>query len=166
MSPIRRSTRSPSSPTRRTREVIEPYTDQLQQRIRNDPFAVRKLRFVFLKLKSTLEMPLLRISQIESPDMYSVSEYYSSQLAHYVRNVVEVVPISMFEILNEIVGVQTNALKELPTKLEKTALKEYGKTPSERNSPRRRTRFQSSRKAFWPWRARSWASSSSTRNSS
>ena len=31
----------------------------------------------------------------------------------------------MFEILNEIVGVQTNALKELPTKLEKTALKEY-----------------------------------------
>ena len=105
--------------------VIEPYTDQLQQRIRNDPFAVRKLRFVFLKLKSTLEMPLLRISQIESPDMYSVSEYYSSQLAHYVRNVVEVVPISMFEILNEIVGVQTNALKELPTKLEKTALKEY-----------------------------------------
>ena len=86
---------------------------------------MRKLRFVFLKLKSTLEMPLLRISQIESPDMYSVSEYYSSQLAHYVRNVVEVVPISMFEILNEIVGVQTNALKELPTKLEKTALKEY-----------------------------------------
>lgn len=105
--------------------VIEPYTKQLQQRIRKDPFAVRKLRFLFLKLKSMLEMPLLRISQIESPDIYSVSEYYSSQLVSYVRNVIEVVPVSMFEILNEIVGVQTDALKELPTKLEKTALKDY-----------------------------------------
>ena len=105
--------------------VIDPYTAQLQERIRGDPFAVRKLRFLFLKLKSILEMPLLRISQIESPDIYSVSEYYSSQLVSYVRSVVEVVPVSMFEILNEIISVQTTELKELPTKLEKTALKDY-----------------------------------------
>ena len=111
--------------------VLDPYTEQLQQRIRKDPFAVRKLRFTFLKLKSILEMPLLRISQMESPDIYSVSEYYSSQLVSYVRSVVEVVPISMFEILNEIIGVQTNALKELPTKLEKTALNDYAQ-PAER----------------------------------
>jgi len=105
--------------------IIDPYTSQLQARIRGDPFAVRKLRFLFLKLKSILEMPLLRISQIESPDIYSVSEYYSSQLVTYVRSVVEVIPVSMFEILNEIISVQTTELRELPTKLEKTALKDY-----------------------------------------
>ncbi|CEF98260.1 WASH complex, subunit strumpellin [Ostreococcus tauri] len=105
--------------------LIDSYTEQLQQRVRRDPFAVQKLRFLFIKLKSILEMPLLRISQIESPDIYSVSEYYSSQLVSYVRNVIEVVPVSMFEILNEIVGVQTDALKELPTKLAKAELKNY-----------------------------------------
>jgi WASH complex subunit strumpellin len=111
--------------------VVDPYTEQLQTRVRKDPFAVRKLRFLFLKLRSMLEMPLLRVSEIESEDIYSISEYYSSQLITYVRLVVEVVPISMFEILNEIIGVQTTALKELPTKLEKLALQEYAQ-PGER----------------------------------
>ena len=55
-------------------------------------------------------MPLLRISQQQSPDLYSVSEYYSSELVAYVRRVLDVIPTSMFEILNRIVSVQTKHL--------------------------------------------------------
>ena len=46
--------------------VIGQHTAYLQDRIRRDPLSVRKLRCLFLKLKSILEMPLLRISQHES----------------------------------------------------------------------------------------------------
>jgi hypothetical protein len=35
-------------------------------------------------------MPLLRISQHQSNDLYSVTEYYSSELVAYVRGVLEV----------------------------------------------------------------------------
>ena len=53
---------------------------------------VKKQRSLFLKLKSILEMPLLRISQHHSDDLYSVTEYYSSELEAYVRSVLEVIP--------------------------------------------------------------------------
>ena len=105
--------------------AIQPYTPILHERIRKDPFAVAKLRCLFLKLKSVLELPLLRISQIGSPDIYSVGEFYSQELVGYVRSVVEVIPVSMFAILTRIIAVQTDRLKELPTRLEKTAFKDY-----------------------------------------
>lgn len=72
-----------------------------------DPQSVLKLRCLFLKLKSVLELPLLRISQIGSPDVYSVGEFYSQELVGYVRGVVEVIPKSMFSILTRIIAVQT-----------------------------------------------------------
>ena len=57
-------------------------------------------------MSSVLELPLLRISQIGSPDIYSVGEFYSHELVAYVRSVVEVIPISMFAILTRIIAVQ------------------------------------------------------------
>lgn len=104
---------------------IQKYTAILHERIRKDPFSVLQLRCLFLKLKSVLELPLLRISQIGSPDIYSVGEFYSQELVAYVRTVVEVIPVSMFTILTRIIAVQTDRLRELPTRLEKTSLKEY-----------------------------------------
>ena len=104
--------------------VISQHTGYLQDRIRRDPSSVHKLRCLFLKLKSILEMPLLRISQHESDDLYSVTEYYSSDLVAYVRSVLEVIPVSMFEILNRSITVQTSQLKELPARLEKARLRD------------------------------------------
>lgn len=87
--------------------AIQRYTPILHERIRRDPQSVLKLRCLFLKLKSVLELPLLRISQIGSPDVYSVGEFYSQELVQYVRSVVEVIPKSMFSILTRIISVQT-----------------------------------------------------------
>lgn len=87
--------------------AIQRHTPILHERIRKDPQSVLKLRCLFLKLKSVLELPLLRISQIGSPDVYSVGEFYSQELVQYVRSVVEVIPKSMFSILTRIIAVQT-----------------------------------------------------------
>ena len=48
------------------------------------------------------------------------------ELVEFVRRVLQVIPASMFDILNEIINIQTNRLQEVPTRLEKDRLKEYG----------------------------------------
>lgn len=106
-------------------ELIDSYTEIMQWGIQKDPNLVIKLRAVFLKLASALEIPLLRINQAHSEDFISVSQYYSSELEIYVRKVLQIIPNMMFEKLNRIIEMQTNVLKELPTKLDKDKLKEY-----------------------------------------
>jgi len=52
-----------------------------QSRPCSDPSTVIKLRAMFLKLASILDLPLVRISQAQSKDIQSVAEYYSGTLA-------------------------------------------------------------------------------------
>jgi len=51
---------------------------------------VLKLRCVFLKLRSGLELPLLRVAQAGDPAAPALTRYYSSALLAYVRKVLEV----------------------------------------------------------------------------
>ncbi|GAM16870.1 hypothetical protein SAMD00019534_000450, partial [Acytostelium subglobosum LB1] len=106
-------------------DIINNYVEQMQRGIKNDPGCVLKLRATFLKLVSILDLPLVRISQCASPDLISVSEYYSGELVGYVRKVLEIVPKSMFVILKQIIDMQTNSIKELPTKIEKERLRDF-----------------------------------------
>eukprot|EP01104_Vermistella_antarctica_P006079 TRINITY_DN16810_c0_g1_i1.p1 TRINITY_DN16810_c0_g1~~TRINITY_DN16810_c0_g1_i1.p1 ORF type:complete len:1181 (+),score=374.81 TRINITY_DN16810_c0_g1_i1:155-3697(+) len=105
--------------------VIHHYISYMQAMIKKDPRYVLLLRATFLKLSSILDLPLVRINQAQSPDLFSVSEYYSGQLVIFVRKVLEVIPRSMFDVLSDIITLQTSHLKVLPTKLEKDKLKEY-----------------------------------------
>ena len=105
--------------------IIDMYTNFMQQGIKSDPGLVIKLRATFLKLASALDMPLVRISQADSPDLASVSQYYSSELVSYVRKVLQIIPQSMFKTLEEIIKLQTSQLKEVPTRLDKSDLKEF-----------------------------------------
>ena len=107
------------------REIMDEYVPMMQTRIKRDPRTVLKLRATFLKLASVLDMPCVRINQASSPDLVSVSEYYSSQLVSFVRKVLQVIPVSMFSILDEIIDVQIDRLKELPTRILRTELKEW-----------------------------------------
>ena len=106
-------------------EIILDYSSLMHARIKNDPSCVLFLRATFLKLVSILDLPLLRINQCGSKDVVSVSEYYSSSLVRYVRSILEVIPKSMFIILNDIIQLLTYKLKPLPMKLERTFLKDY-----------------------------------------
>lgn len=105
--------------------LIDNFTSQMQQLIKNRPILVIKLRATFLKLSSALDLPLLRIIQANSNDSKNVTKYYSSELVTYVRKVLQIIPESMFNLLARIINIQTNELKELPTRLEKDKLKEF-----------------------------------------
>ena len=59
-----------------------------------------------MKLKSMMEIPLLRICQCNSPDLISVSEYYSQELINYVRLVLEVTPMGVLLLTSESVQKQ------------------------------------------------------------
>lgn len=113
-------------------QLIDEYIPLMQERIKRDPSSTIKLRATFLKLASILDLPLVRIVQSNSPDLYSVSEFYSGKLVLFVRRVMEIIPKSMFFILNDIIELQTHKIKELPTRLEKVELKDFAQL-DERN---------------------------------
>jgi len=93
--------------------VIDMYTSLMQQGIKQDPGLVIKLRATFLKLASALDMPLVRILEADSPDLASVSQYYSNELVAYVRKVLQIIPQSMFKALEAIIQLQTHQLQEV-----------------------------------------------------
>lgn len=95
----------------------------MQESIRVNPSMVTKLRATFLKLASALDLPLLRINQANSPDLLSVSQYYSGELVSYVRKVLQIIPESMFTSLLKIIKLQTHDIIEVPTRLDKDKLR-------------------------------------------
>lgn len=73
-----------------------------------------------------MDMPLVRIGLAKSNELLvSVSSYFSGELVAYVQKVLQIIPESVFHILHEIIHLQTNSIKELPTRLEKDKVKEY-----------------------------------------
>ncbi|KAK8784186.1 hypothetical protein V5799_009449, partial [Amblyomma americanum] len=106
--------------------------DQVHQDSKYQPLTVFQLLLhaaqFELKLKelaTALDLPLLRINQANSPDLVSVSQYYSTELVNYVRKVLHIIPETMFGVLARIVELQTTAIKEVPTRLMKDQLKTY-----------------------------------------
>lgn len=105
-------------------QLLADYVPMLHDRIRRDPGAVVLLRATFLKAASILDVPLVRITAAESPDAVSVAAYYSGELVDLVRLVLEVIPISIFNVLGQIVTIQTE-MTALPMRLEGKDLKDY-----------------------------------------
>eukprot|EP00667_Euglena_gracilis_P000875 EG_transcript_875 len=106
-------------------ETMDSFVPIMQIRIKKQPSSVLALRTIFLKLVSILELPLTRIAQCGSADLASVSQYYSEVLVRFVGQVLDIIPASMFEVLNSIMELQTNVLRECPTKIPRQALGEY-----------------------------------------
>uniref|UniRef100_A0A4W4E8D1 WASH complex subunit 5 n=1 Tax=Electrophorus electricus TaxID=8005 RepID=A0A4W4E8D1_ELEEL len=106
-------------------QLIDSFTSIMQESIRVNPSMVTKLRATFLKLASALDLPLMRINQANSPDLLSVSQFYSGELVAYVRKVLQIIPESMFTSLARIVKLQIHDIMEVPTRLDKDKLKDY-----------------------------------------
>jgi len=101
------------------------YIAQMQARIRENPTLMLKLRSVLVKLSSILNGPLVRINQANSKDLVSVSAFYSDELVAYVRKVLDVIPRTVFEILNQVIRLQTTEIPELSAKVEKERIREF-----------------------------------------
>lgn len=118
-------------------EIIDHhFTPIMQSRIKADPSSVTKLRATFLKQASALDLPLFRINQANSEDLASVSHYYSGELVSYVRKVLQIIPETMFINLAAIIDLQTNSIKEVPTRLDKDKLKEFAQLEKRREVAR------------------------------
>ncbi|KAK0182776.1 hypothetical protein PV327_000877 [Microctonus hyperodae] len=105
--------------------IMETFIDIMQTSIKKNPPTVIKLKALFLKMASALETPLLRVNQARSGDLSSVSQYYSRELESYARRVLQIIPETVFGLLAQIVHLETNVFKEIPTKLYKDKIKDY-----------------------------------------
>ena len=81
--------------------IVESFAPFMQQGVRDDPALVGRLRAVFLKVSTALEGPVLRISQAKSQDLVSVSQYYSAELVGFVRRVLQIIPETVFQKLDQ-----------------------------------------------------------------
>lgn len=106
-------------------ETLPDFLSEFQRNITKDPSSVVLLRATFLKTASILDVPLVRVTAIDSPDAESVAEYYSSNLVEFVRKVLEIIPISIFRVLKDIVHIQTTAMHPIPSRLEAKDLKDF-----------------------------------------
>mmetsp|Transcript_638 Transcript_638/g.1187 ORF Transcript_638/g.1187 Transcript_638/m.1187 type:complete len:1205 (+) Transcript_638:40-3654(+) len=105
-------------------QLIDQYRGLMQTHIQNNPRRVLRLRSLFLTLVSVLEIPLSRIYQAQSPDLESVSQYYSDKLVTFVRSVLQVIPINIFHKLSSIAKIQTEELPSIPNKVARKSLQD------------------------------------------
>lgn len=105
----------------------EKFTNHMQQLIKDDPRKVYRVEATFLKLASAFDTSLARISQTDSrEDFISVSQYYSTKLVSYIRDVLHVIPASILELLSTIVSIQTeNVIGDMPSKVSLESLKDF-----------------------------------------
>jgi WASH complex subunit strumpellin len=77
--------------------IIYDYLKILQSTISDKPKSVLMLKSLFQKLSTIMEKPLMRILQASSPDLDSVSKFYSGQLFKFVKSVLYIVPVNIFK---------------------------------------------------------------------
>jgi len=105
--------------------VIQEYLLIMQEMLKKDSKVILLLRATFLKLASILNFPLVRLFEAESPDINSVTKYYSGELVKFVRNVLQIVPTSVFSLHDAIIGIFAKGFTDVPIKLAKSELKDY-----------------------------------------
>ncbi len=102
--------------------LMDQFIPQMQDLITRDAEAVLKLRAVFQKMSSMMDLSLTRINQAGSPDLVSVSQFYSGELVQFIRTVLQIIPSMLFGILDRIVQIETYDLTEMPNKIMKETL--------------------------------------------
>ena len=104
---------------------IHDYKKELQDLLRQDSKNVLLLRATFLKLASILNFPLVRLFEINSEDIESVTDYYSGELVKFVKDILQVIPHRVFELMNTVYTIFCKEYKELPNKILKKDLRDY-----------------------------------------
>ncbi len=70
--------------------------------VRGDPRTVLKLRCLFIKMRSLLEVPLLRLGQARAPAVAATSRVYSSALLAFSRRLLQVSQPEPLQILHSV----------------------------------------------------------------
>ncbi|XP_042482283.1 WASH complex subunit 5-like isoform X2 [Macadamia integrifolia] len=105
---------------------VQSFGNELWKKIEQDSSVVLNLHSFFLKFQSMLDAPLLRISQNHSPDLPSVSAYYSSEYLTHICAVLEIIPVMLFRTLDDVASTfQALQPFHLLNRIEKDKLKDF-----------------------------------------
>ena len=104
---------------------IQDYKKEMQDLLRQDSKNVLLLRATFLKLASILNFPLVRLFEIDSEDIESVTNYYSGELVKFVKDILQVIPARVFELMNVVYTTFCADFKDLPNLILKKDLKDF-----------------------------------------
>ena len=104
---------------------IHDYSQEMQKVLQLNSKNVLLLRATFLKLASILNFPLIRLFEIESEDIESVTNYYSSELVTFVRDILQIIPKTVFCLLDNVSNIFSSGFQEIPHKLIKKEIKNY-----------------------------------------
>ena len=104
---------------------IHDYSQEMQKILQSNSKNVLLLRATFLKLASILNFPLVRLFEIESEDIESVTNYYSGELVVFVRDILQIIPISVFGLLDDVSKIFSSGFQEIPIKLMKNEIKNF-----------------------------------------
>lgn len=110
--------------------VMESNLPRLHARIHASPDAVGSMRALFHKLGSILDLPVNRVAQAGSKDLSSVAQHYSKQLVRFVRNVMEAVPVVVFQLLSRVADLRAQKLAATPVRFEVGELKSLARLPA------------------------------------
>ena len=106
-------------------EAMRSYVQILHSRISKDPSNVSLLQGFFAKLSSSLDGSVERLRQLRSPEVDRVTGYYSSRLVTFVRDVLGIVPVSVFAILVQMSDILERRLQKLPCRVQGDKLIAY-----------------------------------------
>lgn len=106
-------------------ESMKSYVTIIQSRIAKDPSNVSLLRGFFMKLSSSLDGTVARIYRLHSPEAKKVIHYYSLQLVAFVREVLGIVPVSVFAIIIQMSDLLDRRLQCLPARVQANKLITY-----------------------------------------
>ncbi|KPA81020.1 hypothetical protein ABB37_04393 [Leptomonas pyrrhocoris] len=109
---------------------------ELQARIQSQPVVAARMRALFVKVSLLLHLPCIRIDQgivlgCTSADMRLeralalTSSFYSEEVVSFLRNVLQVIPTSIFEVLHKVMYLLTHTLQECPSKLQREEWKKW-----------------------------------------
>ena len=72
-----------------------------------------------------MNFPLVRLFEIESEDIESVTNYYSGELVVFVRDILQIIPKSVFNLLDDVSKIFSSGFQEIPIKLMRNEIKNY-----------------------------------------
>lgn len=109
--------------------ISEIFTEPLQQIIKDNPKNLSAFEAIIIKLTSAFELQLVRIQQIGvEADLISVSQYYSSKLVCYIKDVLQIIPAAILELIQNIATLQAESGQtpsSIPSRIHMDQLRQY-----------------------------------------
>lgn len=119
--------------------ILKDYISNMQKVIVKEASSTLLLRAAFMKLSSIMDAPMSRIIQLDliysqeqnevqgyHSNFRSVSNYYSTELMNFVKEVLQVVPRRVFDLAcSSLVDALTPKIKSMPGEIDQEDLRDY-----------------------------------------